>query len=318
MNEFRAKLDAKLKKIDSEWKQSVIDSNRSWAQLVYEQNWIDGCLVPYRERAHSYSYVARWVKDGELDMALVDKDGERDWRDIREQYLVRTSDKLEAISFGHEVTSLQLDLNFKFGVIRGNALIDYASGDKIKAQIDLRWNRSKYGKQFSQYPTYLYLNNKRQALEWLTENFAIVEEKETRLPTKVEGDKALKAASTLAFNLVNREELQAYADKRNVGGYCSGVRGPKATITCSLNALKLPKDYTADQAVELLWNSLSDDQKAQLKALVTEDQDRAPLGKKGKEKRDLNKGLEKLELVYRSDRVKANKWGRQLVALVKE
>ncbi|NIP96434.1 MAG: hypothetical protein GWO24_24585 [Akkermansiaceae bacterium] len=102
-------------------------------------------------------------------------------------------------------------------------------------------------------------------------------------------------------------------------GYMVDTRGPQGTITRARNALGLPKDVTAEEAMDLLVRSLDGTLRERLVAVAKTGQEgeaRAPLGKKGKAQRDANKTLEYLELVYRSSKVKVNGWGSDVAERV--
>jgi hypothetical protein len=122
-------------------------------------------------------------------------------------------------------------------------------------------------------------------------------------PTK----KNLKALATLID--LRREEaaLQANAEKRSRRGYSYGTRGPQAQISRNCNLLGLDKATTAEQAKELLLNSLPQEAKDRVKQIVgnpneiqeygrVQRRGMAFRGKRGSVEAEMDKLLKYLEL----------------------
>lgn len=330
ISEFEAKLDEALKGIDQEWLNSLTESWIDWAEFIFaalQKKYADHNLELDYNRSLPYQLSRqismnermlqqRFLKGKSLDLDAVKSYAKREFQDIRSQYIVRATNKVKAVSEGREIAALNLNVALTSNnLISGTATVSYVDGNEVSVSASVRWNRSKYGKMFVQYPFHLSLNGEKKSYDDLLENFSLKKKEEKSIPERVEGEKAVKAAANLAFNLANQGHLQAIADKRNLRGYGSGVRGPQGAITRALNFLGLPEGITAKQAVQLLWNSLTAEQKTELEALHVADDARAPAGKKGKALRDIRKSLEKLELVCRSSRVRLTNWGRQLIDL---
>jgi len=272
------------------------------------------------------------IESFEVDYEVAKSDAYFWWKKAREQYIVKNASKLSEITEGCREPQIEQRVSLtRSGLVEGTLLLAFPNGDKIRAVTTIKWNRSKLGKFFVQYPTLFWHTpacgeEQRQSQEWLTGNFAKKVAPERALPEKVED---LKTLSTLAVTLQGREELEKKVQARQARGYVAGARGPQAQITRCCNKLSLPQDLTPEEAMQLLVKNLGWDRKECLRNLsrsVVIDSYRGevmgieepPLGKRGKALRDLYKSLESLELVRRGGSIRVTEWGKKVVGVLSQ